>query len=44
MKKLKKYISVIAFQIGVNVIGLPDFVEHFIVRSRWESSTSKYIR
>ena len=28
-KQLKKYLAIVSFQVGVNVIGIPVFVNHF---------------
>ena len=33
MKKLKKIITAVYFQIGVNIIGLPEIVKHDIVKA-----------
>jgi len=40
MKKLKKLIVSVTFQIGVNIIGLPIFITHDL--SRYFISTSKF--
>jgi hypothetical protein len=33
MKKIKKIITVVSFQIGVNIIGLPIFENHDITKA-----------
>ena len=33
MKKIKKIIVIVSFQIGVNIIGLPIFIEHDIYKA-----------
>jgi hypothetical protein len=42
MKKLKKIIVLVTFQIGVNIIGLPIFITHYL--SMYFISTSKIHR
>lgn len=49
MKKLKKLIASVTFQIGVNIIGLPIFITHdlsktIISTSKTIISTSKFHR
>lgn len=28
-KQLKKYLAIVSFQVGVNVIGIPVFINHY---------------
>lgn len=40
---LKKYISIISFQIGVNCIGIPVFYNHYFVNTyRMQVARTKY--
>ncbi len=34
-KTIKKFYQIITFQIGVNVIGLPDFTNHLKITKQW---------
>jgi len=45
MRKFKRFITVVSFQIGVNVIGIPDFwYNYFYYDYRYrEQSNSKFI-
>lgn len=46
MKKFKRFITVVSFQIGVNIIGIPVFWNNFFYDDyEYEAqSNSKYVR
>lgn len=41
MRKFKKFISVVSFQIGVNIIGLPQFHDH-LFKQHFAPAKSKF--
>lgn len=42
MKALKKYIAIVTYQIGVNIIGLPIYWNNYILSSYKFEIKSKY--
>lgn len=44
LKKLKKLIVSVSFQIGVNIIGLPEFITHTNDLTKYPELTSKFHR